>query len=354
MEYSIRIEKDAKSRWLCGRCEQPPEPISQGKNLQELMFMNCRKINGKMAVTYLKRAEIDVLKWERCVNTHKTATVFVQHWFLDSYCKTWAAVVVDDYRAVLPLPVRRKWGIDYVYPPFFASRLGFFGEELTENEINEILHEVRKKFKWADLIFPSEVQYKKGNSSALKTYILDLQPDYEAIRKNYHESHKRNCKKGQNENLELVFDADPQEIINLFKNNRGKEPSVVYKEQDYSDLLKIIAVLQEKQAVEVVGIRNAEGVLCAGAFFPFWQGKYYFLFSGRNADKQSRSLYFLLDDFIFRHAGKGLFLDFNGSSNPDIARFYAGFGAKEYRFTHLIISRLNKIQQFVLWLKRKK
>jgi len=39
MEYTIRIKKDEKSGWLCGQCEQLPEAISQGKDLEELMFM---------------------------------------------------------------------------------------------------------------------------------------------------------------------------------------------------------------------------------------------------------------------------------------------------------------------------
>ena len=39
MEYTIRIKKDHKSGWLSGQCEQLPEAISQGKDLEELMFM---------------------------------------------------------------------------------------------------------------------------------------------------------------------------------------------------------------------------------------------------------------------------------------------------------------------------
>jgi len=39
MEYTMRIEKDEKSGWLCGQCEQIPEAITQGKDMNELMFM---------------------------------------------------------------------------------------------------------------------------------------------------------------------------------------------------------------------------------------------------------------------------------------------------------------------------
>jgi len=39
MEYTIRIKKDIKSGWLTGQCEQLPEAITQGKDIDELMLM---------------------------------------------------------------------------------------------------------------------------------------------------------------------------------------------------------------------------------------------------------------------------------------------------------------------------
>jgi predicted RNase H-like HicB family nuclease len=45
MEYTIRIKKDDKSGWFTGQCEQLPEAISQGKDLEELMFMMEDAIN---------------------------------------------------------------------------------------------------------------------------------------------------------------------------------------------------------------------------------------------------------------------------------------------------------------------
>ena len=39
MDYTIRITKDYKTGWFTGQCEQLPEAISQGKDLDELMFM---------------------------------------------------------------------------------------------------------------------------------------------------------------------------------------------------------------------------------------------------------------------------------------------------------------------------
>jgi predicted RNase H-like HicB family nuclease len=45
MEYTIRIKQDSKSGWLTGQCEQLPEAITQGKDMEELMFMMEDAIN---------------------------------------------------------------------------------------------------------------------------------------------------------------------------------------------------------------------------------------------------------------------------------------------------------------------
>jgi predicted RNase H-like HicB family nuclease len=39
MEYTIQIKKNPQSGWLIGQCEQLPEAITHGKDIDELMFM---------------------------------------------------------------------------------------------------------------------------------------------------------------------------------------------------------------------------------------------------------------------------------------------------------------------------
>ena len=39
MEYTIRIKHNPESGWFIGQCEEMPEAITQGKDMDELMFM---------------------------------------------------------------------------------------------------------------------------------------------------------------------------------------------------------------------------------------------------------------------------------------------------------------------------
>jgi predicted RNase H-like HicB family nuclease len=39
MEYTIQIKQNPQSGWYIGQCEEVPEAITQGKDIEELMFM---------------------------------------------------------------------------------------------------------------------------------------------------------------------------------------------------------------------------------------------------------------------------------------------------------------------------
>ena len=39
MEYTIQIRHNQRSGWFVGQCEEIPEAISQGRDIDELMFM---------------------------------------------------------------------------------------------------------------------------------------------------------------------------------------------------------------------------------------------------------------------------------------------------------------------------
>jgi len=64
MEYTIRIKKDDESGWFTGQCEQLPGVVSQGKNLDELLFIlkNAIDLALEKTVQPPKRKRIPVSK----------------------------------------------------------------------------------------------------------------------------------------------------------------------------------------------------------------------------------------------------------------------------------------------------
>ena len=59
-------------------------------------------------------------------------------------------------------------------------------------------------------------------------------------------------------------------------------------------------------------------------------GRITFLFSGNNAlGKELQAMTFLIDQVIREFAGQPLVLDFEGSDDENLARFYLGFCSKQ-------------------------
>lgn len=78
------------------------------------------------------------------------------------------------------------------------------------------------------------------------------------------------------------------------------------------------------------------------------------MFSGiTDQARNNGAMFLLVDDFIREHAGRDLVLDFEGSSDPNLARFYLGFGSKECVFLQIKINRMPPVLKsiFGLWEK---
>jgi hypothetical protein len=66
-----------------------------------------------------------------------------------------------------------------------------------------------------------------------------------------------------------------------------------------------------------------------------------FLFSATNEDaRESGAMPMLISQFIFSAAGNHLTLDFEGSNDPQLGRFYKSFGAQKIEYPSISINRL--------------
>jgi hypothetical protein len=110
----------------------------------------------------------------------------------------------------------------------------------------------------------------------------------------------------------------------------------------------------ERGIAEVIGAYNSRYELCAGAVFVRSHGKAIFLFSSVNPEARTNgAMALIIDQFIRQNAGKQITLDFEGSNNPDLARFYKSFGAATLTYPHVIISKMPRLLDFSLKIYRR-
>ena len=88
-----------------------------------------------MSIKYIHREHLDEEKYNQCIDTSIHSKIYAFSWYLDIVCEQWGVLVLHDYDAVMPVPWRKKYGIKYVYPPFWVLQLGVYTKEtIDENK----------------------------------------------------------------------------------------------------------------------------------------------------------------------------------------------------------------------------
>lgn len=302
-------------------------------------------------IKHHKSHEIDRGRWDECIRRSFNGIVYAYSWYLDVVCPGWEALIEDDYKSVMPLTAGKKLGFRYLFPPFFVQQLGVFSvNKLTAEDVLNFLRSVPAEFRYAEINL-NTFNKVVGNDFDFRpnlTHELDLIDSYENLKKGYAENTKRNLKKSQQQNYTITREPSREEIITLFRKGRGEDVKAL-QEPQYDIFRKLLQALDARGRLHLRGVLDAEGNLVAGAFFAEANGKVIFLFSGlHEKGREGGAMFYLIDSFISENAQKNLVLDFEGSNDPQLARFYRGFGAKECVYLQ---ARFNHLPWYIRWYK---
>ena len=101
--------------------------------------------------------------------------------------------------------------------------------------------------------------------------------------------------------------------------------------------------------IKVIGAKTSEGDLCAGAIFLTGLKKIIFLFSATSdVAKKQGAMSLIIDEVIKVNSQKDIVLDFEGSMDKNLARFYSSFGSKEVVYLHI---KRNDLPAMIRWIK---
>lgn len=309
-------------------------------------------------IRFYQHNDIDIAKWNKCVEHASSPTIFANYELLSLVSPGWCALIRDDYDAVMPLPSRSKWGLSYVFTPFFISRLGIFSRVAPDaTETASFIKAIPGKYKQCDLCLNSDNDISLLSENAYRmmvSYSLELNLSYETLFANFSGNTRRNIKTAHKFSLSLTS-ADILQLVDLFRQNRGKDRSVCFKDADYRTLVSMVQFWQQRDLVELLGVKDENGRFIAGACFLKDYQRRWFLFSGRDTSEgNKRAMFYLLSEYVKKCAGEELVLDFNGSMNPNVARFYAGFGSQKYEFPMLTYTPPSVFAPFIKWYRQKR
>ncbi len=294
-------------------------------------------------IIYLQHHAIDREKWDACIMGSRNSLVYAMSWYLDITGPGWDALVEEDYSAVFPLVHRSKGGINYLYQPFFTQQLGVFSKQPISGErIKQFISAIPGKFLFAEIHLNTQNHPDPGpfELNERLNHELDLLPAYEILSGNYSENTRRNLKKAAGHPLVLKNDLEPDELITLFRENFGKKEGKL-KSEHYEILRILLYGCMKHTSSTISGVINKDGILCASAFFLTFNKRVIYHFAASAAPaRENGAMFFLVDRFIREHAGQQLVLDFEGSNDANVARFYKGFGSAESSYPLVRIDHL--------------
>ena len=293
------------------------------------------------SIRYVDRRDIDIVKWDRCVNEATNGLIYAYSYYLDKMSPQWHGLVMDDYESVMPLTWNKKYGFFYLYQPPFTASLGIFGKQLNDDKINAFIRAIPNQYRLVEidmnygnnLLLPSNLFKIRSN------YTLDLIRPYSVISGNYRDNIKRNIRKAEQLNCRYATDIPIDDVIALSKMQMQKISNL--STDDYRRFKDLFEHLQQKQMAITCGVYTTANELVASCVYFFSHNRAYYIMVGNHPNgKTIGASHYLIDRFIFEHSEKPILLDFEGSDISNLAFFYSSYGAVIESYPALRINRL--------------
>ena len=284
-------------------------------------------------IQYVKRKELDVSKYDFCIENSVQSRIYAFSWYLDIVADHWDVLVLDDYHAVMPIPWRKKYGIKYVTQPHFCQQLGVFSlDEISIDTQQNFIKKIPKKFLKVSLQLNSD-SFIDTSFLNRKNYVLPLNDSYENLFKGFNKGRKHAVKVGEKNDL-IIKDVIIENLIQV-KKEFYKSAFLDCQERKLKELSKIII---KKEKGFCIGVFDKDSFL-GGAFFLKTENRLIYLFSGFNiAGKSKQASSFLINNILKKYEMSNLLLDFEGSSIPNIGSFFKSFGSKVVHYYVLYYS----------------
>ena len=307
-----------------------------------------------MAIKYLKHAEIDKGKWDDCILKATNSLIYVHSFYLDNCTDHgWDALVLGDYDIMMPLPYRKKYGIEYIYTPVFTPQLGLFSSyEITESIIIDFFNAIPRRFKYIDLMLneTNHIKYiKNGKIRNRVNFVLPLKNTYTQLEKEYSKDAKKNLKKSKEYNLKIIENIELEKVFSLYKCIYGNLNEAT-STKDYQMFLNVSKKIIEKKLGFTIAVENISSDMLACAFFTVDAHRISYLLGAPTQEGRKYSAtHLIIDAVIKKYAETDFELDFEGSDIENVATFYKKFSPQKRIYHHVIINRL---PFFIKWLKR--
>jgi hypothetical protein len=274
-----------------------------------------------MSIEYVARRDLDTSLWDQAVSAPANGFIYARSSYLDLLADNWDALVIDNYKMVMPLPFRIKWGIRYLYQPAFIQQLGVIGIN-SNDETERCIAKAKEYFRYAaiNLNFDNKIMA----TQACSNFILDLTKTYSELTGSYNYYLRKTTRETKTSELLYKPSVAFETSIDLYRRSYGNRfPHV--KERSYKGILQFAEHNPSMVICREAWYRNE---LVSSLLLLKDIRRLYLLISVNTEKGQTMEANrFLMDQLIREFSSSGMILDFEGSDLPGVAAFYTGFGA---------------------------
>lgn len=283
----------------------------------------------------LKYHEIDFQKYTKCLENSVQRNWYAKKEVLDQLSENWEILMFEDYKAVLPIPLKKKFGINFVIMPLFCQQLGVFSEKDDTGINDQFLQFLKKNYTILlysfndDNSFSEPLKKKKNYTIPLSDYVI-------LRRKKYFKGRKSTSKCAQH----LIYkeiELNAEHISFIEKNFKGlKKGTDIKKFKDYmmflhqNNSLKLCAAYLEEKLINVAVLVDESTQLSLLGLI------------NDETYKTENGPSFLIDKILSNYIHQKSF-NFMGSNIRGIEIFFKSFGGELQEYSYLQSKILKKL-----------
>ncbi len=291
----------------------------------------------------IQHKDIDRALFNQCVNRYSKNDLYAQDFVWDALHPKWDLLIFGDYKALVPLPTKRKMGLVSYRQPIFIRTIPVIGD-IVEEELNEIL-------KWFEengsLIHLNLNLNREVSDNEKGIYqLIQLNEAMGDYRSRYSSNVKRILKK-QVKNLNMNELKDVDFFISFFRDHVGSKHKQI-KDKSYAFLYNWISSSINKGIGKIKAVTIDNQIVCMAFVIDFRDTRYYIKGASSDLAKKCGAMTHLLDQLITEAHKEGFKkFDFVGSNDSNLILFNKKFGASMYHYEILkrnnLLWPLNKL-----------
>lgn len=300
---------------------------------------------------FLTRPEIDISKWNTCIEASIQRVVYGYSWYLDIVAEDWIALVSTsetNYEIVMPLPVVYRYGIPVLHQPHFCQYLGIFSQNLlTFSDTTAFIRAVWNKFSYisAYSFHPLNQRIVGQTLKELSTIRYSIHQTvwmsiHNVTELAYSKDRRNNLKRAERHNWELVRGLEIDTLLELFKENHTLQIEGGVSEKSYKILSKLWSELNDRQSADLLYARLKEKVQAGILLFQDGPMVIYIFNAATKNGRDGNARTWLLHRYFESKSGQGLIFDFESPGKESIYQFYLSFGGNKMNYITIKKDRL--------------